>query len=83
MTRRGWCYFLNKNAKLLTFGLVLALFVPSGTGLMFQLNPNSQKCLREEVHKDVLVSGDYEISEVPGQVVDLHVVDSKGGFLGR
>jgi hypothetical protein len=53
--------------------LVVTLYAPMGYPLMFQLQPNSQKCLREEVHKDVLVSGDYEISEVPGQTVDLHV----------
>lgn len=52
---------------------MLALSAYTGSSLMFQLQPNAQKCLREEVHKDVLVSGDYEISEVAGQVVDLHV----------
>ncbi|OXA42655.1 Transmembrane emp24 domain-containing protein bai [Folsomia candida] len=67
----------------LHLSLMLALSAYTGSSLMFQLQPNAQKCLREEVHKDVLVSGDYEISEVAGQVVDLHVVDSKGGFLGK
>jgi len=51
--------------------------------LMFKLQPSAQKCLREEVHKDVLVSGDYEITEVVGQTVDLHVVDSKAGILWK
>jgi len=72
----SWCYYYS-------CAILLAFFATSGTGLMFQLPPNTQKCLREEVHKDVLVSGDYEISEVPGQTVDLHVVDSKGGFLAK
>jgi len=74
----------NNSKMWLKIGLVvLSYCVVSGTGLMFQLQPNSQKCLREEVHKDVLVSGDYEVSEVPGQVVDLHVIDSKGGSLAK
>merc|ERR1712191_24448 len=50
-------------------------------GLMFDLQPNGRKCLREEVQKDVLVTGDYEISEVAGQRTDLKVIDSKGHTL--
>lgn len=42
-------------------------------GLMFELQPNGRKCLREEVQKDVLVTGDYEVSEVPGQRTDVKV----------
>jgi len=78
--RASWCCLEGW----LTPGLLLlTCLVLSGHSLMFQLPPNSQKCLREEVHKDVLVSGDYEITEVPGQVVDLHVIDSKGGSLAK
>lgn len=51
----------------------LALF-SEVSALMFHLQPSGQKCLREEIHKDVLVSGDYEITEVPGQTVDLAVI---------
>jgi len=47
-------------------------------GIMFHLQPNTNKCLREEIHKDVLVSGEYEIQELPGQKVDIEVTDSKG-----
>jgi len=60
---------------LMTFGLT--------DSLMFHLQPSGQKCLREEIHKDVLVSGDFEITEIPGQTVDLHVIDSKGGTLWK
>ncbi len=42
-------------------------------GLMFELQPNGRKCLREEVQKDVLVTGEYEVSEVPGQRTDVKV----------
>jgi len=78
----GWNEGWPRVTGVLLF-LLLALSVQLGTPLMFQLQPNSQKCLREEVHKDVLVSGDYEVSEVPGQTVDLHVIDSKGGSLAK
>ena len=42
-------------------------------GIMFPLQPSGQKCLREEIHKDVLVSGEYHVQESVGQKVDLRV----------
>jgi len=48
---------------------------------MFELQPNGRQCLREEVQKDVLVTGEYEISEVPGQRTDVKVMDIKGHTL--
>ena len=38
--------------------------------IMFHLHPNMQKCLREELKKDVLVVGEFEVSDAPGQRVD-------------
>lgn len=46
--------------------------------LRFHLSPNTRKCLKEEIHKGVLVTGDYELSENPGQKTLLTVTDSKG-----
>jgi hypothetical protein len=28
---------------------------------MFNLEPNNRKCLKEEIHKGVLVTGEYEV----------------------
>ena len=42
-------------------------------GLMFHLAPNQKKCLKEEIHKDVLVTGEYNLSDAPGQKTDLQV----------
>ncbi|XP_042218401.1 transmembrane emp24 domain-containing protein bai-like isoform X2 [Homarus americanus] len=60
---------------------ILGVLVAAADGVMFHLQPNTQKCLREEIHKDVLVSGEYEIQESPGQKVDIQVTDSKGHHL--
>ncbi|KAA0193058.1 hypothetical protein HAZT_HAZT004058 [Hyalella azteca] len=49
--------------------------------IMFPLQPGAVKCLKEEIHKDVLVSGAYNIMDAPGQTVDLKVTDSKGHIL--
>lgn len=60
---------------------VAAAFLSAADGIMFHLQPNTQKCLREEIHKDVLVTGEFEIQETPGQKVDIQVTDSKGHHL--
>jgi hypothetical protein len=40
--------------------------------IRFHLGQNQRKCLREEIHKDVLVTGEYEVQET-GQRADLTV----------
>jgi len=65
-------------AMLLCVVLYIGLIVPNGDALMFHLAPNQKKCLKEEIHKDVLVTGEYSLSDAPGQKTDLQVTDSKG-----
>jgi len=60
------------------FLMLLLVLIARGDGLMFNLEPNNRKCLKEEIHKGVLVTGDYDISSHSGQVVDLMVIDTKG-----
>ena len=48
------------------------LSVASIDAIRFHLGQNQRKCLREEIHKDVLVTGDYEVQE-NGQRADLSV----------
>ena len=38
--------------------------------IMFNLPPNSQKCLKEEMQAHQIVAGEYEVSPVAGQKVD-------------
>lgn len=37
---------------------------------MFHLPPNAVKCLKEELQQNVPVTGEFEVSEAPGQTVD-------------
>lgn len=70
------CYLTKLSGMTFAHACILfigALLFSEVNSLMFHLQPSGQKCLREEIHKDVLVSGDYEITEVPGQTVDLAV----------
>lgn len=51
--------------------------------IMFQLQPNNHKCLVEKVHAKTPVTGEYEVTEFPGQVVDFQVVDQNGHVLAN
>ena len=43
------------------------------SSLSFTLPPGQKKCLKEEVHKDVLVTGDYKLSDAAHQKTHLTV----------
>lgn len=51
--------------------------------IMFHLPPNSQRCLREELRENVLITGEFDVSEAPGQRVDYVVTDSKGHIFAQ
>lgn len=34
------------------------------------MQPNSRKCLREELRENVLVKGEYEVTQIDNQQVD-------------
>lgn len=53
--------------------LLLPVLIESVFSISFFLPVNTRKCLREEIHKDVLVTGDYEMSEQPNTRTHLKV----------
>lgn len=63
--------------------LVLALCcLRSAWAIAFHLPPNIKKCLREEVQKDNVVKGDFELSVTSPEIkTDLQILDSKGNKL--
>jgi len=66
---------LSYNSLLLLFAIFLSV-----DGIRFHLASNKKKCLKEEIHKNVLVTGEYE-AEDNGQRADLTVTDSRGHTL--
>lgn len=50
------------------------------SSISFTLTSQAKKCLREEVHKNVLVTGEYKLSEAPIKT-HLTVVDTNGHVL--
>ncbi|XP_011635103.1 transmembrane emp24 domain-containing protein bai isoform X2 [Pogonomyrmex barbatus] len=63
--------------------LLAILLVAQVHGIMFYLEPNGHKCLKEEVHANVLVTGEYEVSEAMGQKTNYVIQDSKGHILSQ
>ena len=67
--------------QLSTSVLLILAAVHTAHSLMFYLEPNVRKCLKEEIHKDILVKGDYDLTEIPGHHTKLEVLDSKNHIL--
>ncbi|KAH8251631.1 hypothetical protein KR038_003097 [Drosophila bunnanda] len=55
----------------------------SSHGVMFHLPPNTQKCLKEDIQANQLVIGEFEVSDVPGQIIDYIARDTKGHILSQ
>eukprot|EP00795_Rhopilema_esculentum_P002533 gene2533-728_t len=60
--------------------IFLCIFVVKVHSLSFTLSAGTKKCLREEVHKDVLVTGEFRLSEAPIKT-HLTVVDTNNHVL--
>ncbi|XP_059610993.1 transmembrane emp24 domain-containing protein bai [Phlebotomus argentipes] len=63
--------------------LILFTCIFGVRGIMFNLLPNTQKCLKDEMQPKQLVTGDYEVTDLPGQKVDYVIKDSKGHILSQ
>ena len=48
---------------------LLALLLNLSMGMYFHLSPGHKKCIKEEIHKDVVVTGEFEAKESPGHRV--------------
>uniref|UniRef100_A0A674B5W9 Transmembrane p24 trafficking protein 10 n=1 Tax=Salmo trutta TaxID=8032 RepID=A0A674B5W9_SALTR len=61
--------------------LLLPVLIESVFSISFFLPVNSRKCLREEIHKDVLVTGEYDINDETNTKINLKITDSSGHIL--
>ena len=57
--------------------IIMAIYCPFGHSIRFLLQPNTKRCLKEEMRKDVLVTGNYSLSDSPGVRTDLIVCKSR------
>jgi len=63
----------------LAFLFALLLYI--SMAWCFDYHQIQKKCLKDEIHKGVLVTGEYDSSEAPGQKLELQVIDTKGHTL--
>ncbi|KAJ8045485.1 Transmembrane emp24 domain-containing protein 10 [Holothuria leucospilota] len=68
------------NVVVFVWTLVL-LLVSEVSTLSFMLPQNTRKCLMEEIHKNVLVTGEYKLTAAPGHITSLRVTDRTGNLL--
>ncbi|CAB3398026.1 unnamed protein product [Caenorhabditis bovis] len=61
--------------------LVLMAIALTANALRFYVGPKEKKCLKEEIHKNVVVSGEYEYSEGIQYTASIHVTDTRGHTL--
>eukprot|EP00123_Amoebidium_parasiticum_P005453 comp16641_c0_seq1/m.14836 comp16641_c0_seq1/g.14836 ORF comp16641_c0_seq1/g.14836 comp16641_c0_seq1/m.14836 type:complete len:205 (-) comp16641_c0_seq1:230-844(-) len=52
--------------------------LPSVYGVSFELEAGSTRCLRQSLAKDALVKGDYKVSTVENQQINIKVQDEQG-----
>lgn len=64
-----------------SFGVLCILHCVAG--VMFNLNPNTQKCLKDEMQPKELIMGEYEVTGIPGQRVDYIIKDQQGHILSQ
>ena len=67
--------------KMKVFVLFLFLMFDCTLGMYFHLPVDGEKCLREEIHKNVVVAGDYDVTVYEGVKVSLKVTDSNNHIL--
>lgn len=72
-----------RSTQTLLVGLGLLCLLQNGLAIMFNLNPNTQKCLKDEMQPKELIMGEYDVTGVPGQRVDYIIKDSQGHILNQ
>ncbi|VDL69427.1 unnamed protein product [Nippostrongylus brasiliensis] len=66
--------------RVITSFLLLA-YVNLVGAIRFNVPANQKKCMKEEIHKNIVVTGEYEFSEAIGYTGSVHVTDTRGHTL--
>ncbi|CAH1732664.1 transmembrane emp24 domain-containing protein bai-like [Aphis gossypii] len=73
---------MNPTVQLSILMIYLSL-LSIGSCIRWHMQPNSRKCLREELRENVLVKGEYEVTQIDNQQVDYVIKDSKNHILSQ
>jgi hypothetical protein len=47
-------------------------------GIRFYMRPHQKKCLKQEMYTNQLAVGEYDVSSMPGTIMDLTITDTQG-----
>ena len=61
--------------------LSLFLLLDLAFGVRFFISPGTKKCLKEEIHKDVVVTGDFSFTPSPKHRVSQNLAANLGSIL--
>ncbi|XP_073339939.1 transmembrane emp24 domain-containing protein 10-like [Pagrus major] len=61
--------------------LLVPVLLDLASAIQFYLPVRSVKCLHEDIHKNVLVTGEYEVSQEPETTTNLKITDADGFLL--
>lgn len=53
--------------------ILIIVLISQAASIRFLVPSNGQKCLKEEIHKDVVVTGSYEFADSAGHINSVHV----------
>lgn len=64
--------------RYIPLSILLLSIIRESISVRFDLLPNTRRCIKQEMRKNLLAVGEYEISSLSGSNVDFHITDSKG-----
>ncbi|XP_025203385.1 transmembrane emp24 domain-containing protein bai-like isoform X2 [Melanaphis sacchari] len=67
----------------LTLLMIYLSLLSIGSSIRWHMQPNNRKCLREELRENILIKGEYEVTQVDNQQVDYVIKDSKNHILSQ
>lgn len=69
---------IPRKTTLPTIFIGLAVLIQICRAIRFNLQPDTRKCLKNEMYANQLAVGEYDIADIPDSVVDVEITDSKG-----
>ncbi|KAI1719321.1 hypothetical protein Ddc_08527 [Ditylenchus destructor] len=71
----------SNSSKLLSYLVIVSLNVILASALRMYVPSNEKKCLKEEIHRNIVLTGEYEFSDAIGHSASVHVTDTRGHTL--
>lgn len=71
-------HIIHRCNVLTALFLSVTIYLQVCQAIRFNLQPDSKKCLKNEMYANQLAVGEYDIADLPDSVVDVQITDSNG-----